>query len=495
MTSMTGDPSCWCGNVDLEEFCPGYLRSSAFETLVSAQMPGPEIVHVSDESADLYGREYWFAHQEKDLGNLNIVTRSRSDLLERCLHWLRTILRYRRPPARVLELGCAHGGFVAVLRWAGFDATGLEISPWVVEFARKTFEVPVLLGPVEEQDLAPASLDVIALMDVLEHLRDPVASMRHCLNLLRPDGILVIQTPRHLEGTSYEDMAAGSGRRLKNLQPREHLYLFSHRSIGDFFSRLGARHLVFEPPMFEYDMFPVVSQAPLNPRPATEVASPLSATPAARMVQSMVDLGAELDVLKQRYIEAEEDRARRLELIHEQGRRLGEVEAERNNLRAEVGALHEHLQVIEADRAARLELIHERGRRLGAGEAERNNLRAEVGARHAHLQVIEADRAARLELIHEQGRRLGEGEAARKDLEAERENWLAEVEAQRRQIRTTMAQMRALQQLVLTMTKTRAYRILRKVGRWQWVDQILDKGASETAGTSYEDRASSGPPR
>lgn len=71
------------------------------------------------------------------------------------------------------------------------------MSAWVVEFARRRFNVPMLFGPVEGQQIAPGSLDLIALMDVLEHLPDPAGTMLHCLSLLRPDGVLMIQTPRY----------------------------------------------------------------------------------------------------------------------------------------------------------------------------------------------------------------------------------------------------------------------------------------------------------
>ncbi len=459
MTKIMANPSCWCGNEDLVAFCPEYLRCPACETLVSVRMPGPEIAHVTDEEADLYGREYWFAHQEKQFGNPNIVERARRDLPERCLYWLRTLLRYRRPPARVLELGCAHGGFVAMMRAAGFEAAGIEISPWVVEFARTTFEVPMLQGPVEERGIAKASLDVIVLMDVLEHLHDPLASMRHCLGLLEPDGIMVIQTPRYLEGSSYEDMAAGTGRRLEILQSDEHLYLFSHRSIGDLFRRLGARHIVFEPALFaEYDMFPVVSRARLDPRPGTGFDEPLSATPAARMVQALLDLGMETDVLKQRYAEAEEDRARRLEVIHDQGRRLGEAEGALLNLGMETDILKQQYAEAEEDRARRLEVIHDQGRRLGEVEAQRDHL----------------------------GRRLGEVEAQRDHLEAERNQLAVEADTQRRQLRTTMAQLRTLQQLLPALEKSQIFRLLRRMGCWQWVDRILEQAVAETGGTGHE---------
>ena len=65
--------------------------------------------------------------------------------------------------------------------------------------------MPILIGPIESIDIADSSFSVIALMDVLEHLPDPVATMRRCLKLLKPEGMLLIQTPQFIEGTeSYE---------------------------------------------------------------------------------------------------------------------------------------------------------------------------------------------------------------------------------------------------------------------------------------------------
>ena len=112
-------PLCWCGNTELVPFAPDYLKCHICETLVVARMPGPNIARVTDEQGDLYGREYWFSHMERDLGVPNTIGRARADLHERCLHWLRTVLKYKLPPARVLELGCGHGGFVALLNQGG----------------------------------------------------------------------------------------------------------------------------------------------------------------------------------------------------------------------------------------------------------------------------------------------------------------------------------------------------------------------------------------
>ena len=64
------------------------------------------------------------------------------------------------------------------MRLAGFDASGAEMSPWLCQFARDTFNVPMLCGPIEDLDVESGSLDMLVMMDVLEHMPDPVGSMK-----------------------------------------------------------------------------------------------------------------------------------------------------------------------------------------------------------------------------------------------------------------------------------------------------------------------------
>jgi SAM-dependent methyltransferase len=410
--------ACWCGKPGLEPFSPGYARCAACDTLVSLEMPDADIQHVAGDEQGFYGREYWFSHQQRQLGLPTIVERARADLPERCLFWLRTLLRYRTPPARAVEVGSGHGGFAALLRWSGFDATGLEISPWVVEFSRERFEIPVVLGPVEDQPIEAGSLDLVVMMDVLEHLRDPVATMQSCLDLLKPDGIALIQTPCFPAEKSYDEMVAASDRFLEVLQPKEHLFLFSRRAVGELLGRLGAGHVAFEPALFaEYDMFLVASRAPLPAASVREIEAALDRSPAGRMIQALVDLGQALDDLRERHAVSEADRAARLDAMVEQGRRLGVVEAERNNLGAEVTALRQH-------QATHLSIIEEQSRGLERLSAEVNDLRAETAA-------------------------------------------------QENQIRVVLTHLRALQHLVSIIRDGRAYRVLRRLGFWKWFEEAI----------------------
>ena len=59
---------CWCGNPDLLPFGEGYRRCEACETLVAASGQQAFDPRVGDDSKDLYGKDYWFAHQTADLG-------------------------------------------------------------------------------------------------------------------------------------------------------------------------------------------------------------------------------------------------------------------------------------------------------------------------------------------------------------------------------------------------------------------------------------------
>jgi SAM-dependent methyltransferase len=319
---------CWCGEGDLVPYADGYESCSTCGTLVSTWLHGRDLTAVLDENGDLYGREYWFSGQLRTPGLTTIVDRARTDLVDRCPQWMQTILKYKHPPGRILELGSSHGGFVALLRAAGFDAAGLELSASIVELSKQMFEVPVYRGPLENQDVADASLDVMVLMDVLEHLEDPVRTLRTAAAKLQRDGILVIQTPEY-PGRPYPTLAAESSRFLEMLRPEEHLFLFSRESVQRLLTEAGFPHVAFEPAVFgHYDMFAVASAESLSPLAADAAVTALQRLPSGRMVLALLDLAdrhrlaldqyaeivpliADVEYLKQRLMTSEADRAAR----------------------------------------------------------------------------------------------------------------------------------------------------------------------------------------
>lgn len=394
---MNKTTRCWCGNTKLISFSKKFIKCEACGTLLAAEMPNSDISKVKNDAEDFYGRNYWFLHQEDELGFPNIKMRSRRDLPERCLYWLKTVLKYRLPPGNALELGCSHGGFIALLRWIGFDGMGLELSPWVAEYAHKTFDVPVLVGPLVDQHIKTDSLDMILLMDVLEHVPDPVETLHNCLNLMKKNGILIIQTPQFFENKTYEEMKDKSDPFLEQLKEKDHLYLFTQNSIVELLSRLQCEHVRFEKAIFNhYDMFIVASRMPLSTYTCNQQSEVLSSTASGRIIQALLDLDDEKNDIQAKFTDSEEDRIARLEIIKKQGHKIGELEAEVDRWLEQSKKLQEERSVLEA---------------------ERNELQFRVKDLSKHFQISEKDREARLEVIKQQGEQISK-------LEAEVDRWL-----------------------------------------------------------------------
>jgi SAM-dependent methyltransferase len=179
--------------------------------------------------------------------------------------------------------------------WAGYDAIGLELSTWVVEFARRTFGIEVLQGPVEDQALPAESFDVVCMFDVMEHLADPLATFAKCCSLLKPQGIFLIQTPEIPLNSDYEAMKRAQDVRLKILADTEHLYLFSRKAAQTLLSRFGFYHVEFLTQLFSYDMFFVASRIGVEKRSASSIAKALCSSSSGRVILALAQLQEKAD--------------------------------------------------------------------------------------------------------------------------------------------------------------------------------------------------------
>ena len=137
---------CWCGHGNLLDYSLLYTRCAACGSLVLRHWPDGDVTKVQD-SGELYSQDYYLKHLPQEYDYPSLEERARADLSERVLFWTETLLRYKFAPSRVLELGSAHGGFVAMLHLAGFEAAGLELSPWLVQYAVETFGIPMYQRP------------------------------------------------------------------------------------------------------------------------------------------------------------------------------------------------------------------------------------------------------------------------------------------------------------------------------------------------------------
>ena len=97
------------------------------------------------------------------------------------------------PPARIADLGCGTGTLTRLLVDEGYAADGLDISPEMIRRARsKVPEADFRVGDAAAPGLEPAAYDVVLCRHVLWAMPDPVAAFATWVELLRPDGVVVL---------------------------------------------------------------------------------------------------------------------------------------------------------------------------------------------------------------------------------------------------------------------------------------------------------------
>ena len=96
----------------------------------------------------------------------------------------------------VLDVGCGSGDFLDQARHAGLRTFGLELSPSAAAKARaKGHRIFDKLLHQLPADTCPGGFDLITLFQVLEHVPDPVGTLKHASAHLKPGGYLSIAVP------------------------------------------------------------------------------------------------------------------------------------------------------------------------------------------------------------------------------------------------------------------------------------------------------------
>jgi SAM-dependent methyltransferase len=136
----------------------------------------------------------------------------------------------RRP--KLLDYGCGLGFFLDSAFEAGFEVYGLEFNRYAIEYMRKRYAYPVS----HSADPAPReTYDVLTMFDVIEHLREPFATLEEVRGLLSDNGVIVIST---MDSTSLTSRLMG--RRLEDFRRiSEHLFFFSRSNLTAILRRHG----------------------------------------------------------------------------------------------------------------------------------------------------------------------------------------------------------------------------------------------------------------
>lgn len=127
------------------------------------------------------------------------------------------VQRYLKSKDKILDFGCNYGHSTRLLQSLGYDTFGLDISDEAIGYGRSLGIKNIFLE--SEKYFPPNSFDAIISLDVLEHIEDDKNALKNLLNLVRPNGIIVIMVPAYMFLWGVQDTISHHYRRytLKKL--------------------------------------------------------------------------------------------------------------------------------------------------------------------------------------------------------------------------------------------------------------------------------------
>jgi 2-polyprenyl-3-methyl-5-hydroxy-6-metoxy-1,4-benzoquinol methylase len=140
---------------------------------------------------------------------------------------------------RILDVGCGWAQTLLYFKGKGANCYGFDPAPEAVAYAQRE-GLTVKQAGMENLEVFPGeTFDVVTLLNVLEHLADPVSVMKEIRQkVLRPGGILVVEVPNDFNAFQL------CGQRVHGLEewwvaPPAHLNYFNNDSLRALLSGTG----------------------------------------------------------------------------------------------------------------------------------------------------------------------------------------------------------------------------------------------------------------
>lgn len=107
-----------------------------------------------------------------------------------------TIEPFLTPEVKILDVGCAMGGFLEFLHQKGFrNLFGVDMTENYVEQAKNSSKFTIELGNADQIPFEDNTFDVVVMEQVLEHVHAPVAVFKEIKRVVKTDGVFSIGVP------------------------------------------------------------------------------------------------------------------------------------------------------------------------------------------------------------------------------------------------------------------------------------------------------------
>jgi len=104
--------------------------------------------------------------------------------------------KYQLSGRKCIEIGCGYGEYLILLQQAGADAYGIEFADDAVNNCRNN-KLNVCQGFIDRQDFSiqDSPFSAFFILNFLEHLPDPLSSLKGICNNLEPGGHGMVEVP------------------------------------------------------------------------------------------------------------------------------------------------------------------------------------------------------------------------------------------------------------------------------------------------------------
>ena len=92
--------------------------------------------------------------------------------------------------------------FLDEAKQQGWKVTGSDLSSWSGDYAKNNFGIHVDKGDFTQMNYPEHHFDVIVMLDVIEHLENPLEALQSVERILKPGGALYLSTPNINSGIS-----------------------------------------------------------------------------------------------------------------------------------------------------------------------------------------------------------------------------------------------------------------------------------------------------
>jgi SAM-dependent methyltransferase len=160
-----------------------------------------------------------------------------------------------------VDLGCGTGELLAAAAEKGWQTKGIEADRAEIEFGRNhglnIIESDIQL--LNAEDLQ--NTKVLSLLNLLEHMRNPLATLVKLVDALPPEACVVIEVPRHPSLSSFVNLAFPN-LAYRHIYAPDHLHIFTEKSTGILLEAAGLKPLALWE--FGQDFQHFVSNAAVN---------------------------------------------------------------------------------------------------------------------------------------------------------------------------------------------------------------------------------------